>query len=100
MGFAPLQVGTACLLRTICGGSKTYQNCCAIPLTRHWNTAAPRDHSEIGWTGTIGRGGTFLGTLRITNVDINRATGVVELENQLTRGRVDVSDRVLFRSGR
>lgn len=55
--------------------------------------AGSRDGIKEGWTMTIGRGATFLGNLRIINVDINRATGVVMLEDP-ERGLVDVGDEV------
>ena len=45
----------------------------------------------------IGRDGNFLGNLRIINVDINHATGVVELEDTSTRGQVEAGDRVYAR---
>jgi hypothetical protein len=54
--------------------------------------AGSRDGIKEGWTMTIGRGATFLGNLRIISVDINRATGVVMLED--SRGLVDVGDIV------
>jgi len=43
---------------------------------------------------TISNAEGFVGRLRITEVDINRAVGVVELE----QGRVSQGDRVLARS--
>lgn len=55
--------------------------------------AGSRDGIKEGWTMTIGRGATFLGNLRIINVDINRSTGVVMLEDP-QRGLVDVGDVV------
>jgi hypothetical protein len=55
--------------------------------------AGSRDGVKEGWTMTIGRGATFLGNLRIINVDINRATGIVMLEDP-RRGLIDVGDIV------
>jgi hypothetical protein len=43
--------------------------------------AGSRDGVQDGWVMTIGNGGTFIGRLRIIQVDLNRATGVLTLEN-------------------
>ena len=59
--------------------------------------AGARDGVKEGWKMLIGRGGIFLGNLRIIAVDINRATGVVELEDPEGRGRVEAGDRVYAR---
>lgn len=56
--------------------------------------AGSRDGVKVGWTMTISNAEGFVGRLRITEVDINRAVGVVELE----QGRVSQGDRVLARS--
>ena len=61
--------------------------------------AGSRDGVKEGWVVVIGRD-DFIANLRITYVDINTATGVVEMENPQTRGRVEVGDRVLIRSTR
>jgi len=61
--------------------------------------AGSRDGVKEGWVVVIGRD-DFIANLRITYVDINTATGVVEMENPQTRGRVEVGDRVLIRSSR
>lgn len=61
--------------------------------------AGSRDGVEEGWVMTIGRSGNFLGNLRIIAVDINRATGVVELEDPEGRGQVEAGDRVYARRG-
>ncbi|MCZ6542213.1 MAG: hypothetical protein O6768_00955 [Planctomycetota bacterium] len=61
--------------------------------------AGSRDGVKEGWELTIGRGGTFIGKLRIISVDINRSTGIVELESE-ERGRVEPGDRVYGRAGR
>lgn len=47
-----------------------------------------RDGVKEGWEMTINNGGDFIGVLRIIDVDINRATGVVSLEDPVNRGRV------------
>jgi len=44
--------------------------------------AGSRDGVEIGWLMTIGHGGEFVARLRVISVDINRATGIVELEQR------------------
>lgn len=43
--------------------------------------AGSRDGVQDGWVMTVGNGGTFIGRLRIIQVDLNRATGVLTLEN-------------------
>jgi hypothetical protein len=43
--------------------------------------AGSRDGVKVGWTLAIAFGGQFVANLRITEVDINRSVGVVELEN-------------------
>ncbi|UCD76740.1 MAG: hypothetical protein JSV91_07390 [Phycisphaerales bacterium] len=62
--------------------------------------AGSRDGVKVGWKMTIGKGGTFIGNLRIISVDINRSTGIVTLENELERGPVEVGQRVIARKGR
>ena len=62
--------------------------------------AGSRDGVREGWVMSIGRSGSFLGNLRIITVDINRATGVVELEDPNGRGQVEAGDRVYARRGR
>lgn len=62
--------------------------------------AGSRDGVKEGWIMTIGRAGSFLGNLRIIAVDINNATGIVELEDPNGRGRVEAGDRVYARRGR
>ena len=61
--------------------------------------AGSRDGVEEGWVMMVARGGNFLANLRIIAVDINRSTGVIELEDTSTRGEVQPGDRVLARSG-
>ena len=60
--------------------------------------AGTRDGVREGWIMSIGRSGNFLGTLRIIAVDINNATGIVELEDPAV-GRVEAGDRVYARRG-
>ena len=43
--------------------------------------AGSRDGVQNGWVMTVASGGTFIGRLRIIQVDLNRATGVLTLEN-------------------
>ena len=60
--------------------------------------AGSRDGVKVGWIATVGRGGDYVARLRITAVDINRATGVLEMESEAARGLVSVGDRVLIRT--
>ena len=61
--------------------------------------AGSRDGVKVGWRMVIGSKG-FLANLRIIEVDISRATGVVELEDADTRGRVEPGDHCFARVGR
>ena len=61
--------------------------------------AGSRDGLKPGWILTIGDGGTFIGNLRITEVDVNRSVGVVELEDSAARGEVRVGQRAVARAG-
>lgn len=61
--------------------------------------AGSRDGVEEGWIMMVARGGNWLANLRIITVDINRSTGVIELEDTSSRGEVQPGDRVLARSG-
>ncbi|MBG81601.1 MAG: hypothetical protein CMJ39_12965 [Phycisphaerae bacterium] len=54
--------------------------------------AGSRDGVKPGWVMTIGDNGIFIGRLRITDVDINRSTGVVSLEDP-DRGLVETGQR-------
>ena len=58
--------------------------------------AGSRDGVKVGWRMVIGGRG-FLANLRIIEVDISRATGVVELEDADTRGRVEPGDHCFAR---
>ncbi|MCI0631049.1 MAG: hypothetical protein L0Y44_10405 [Phycisphaerales bacterium] len=43
--------------------------------------AGSRDGVKVDWSMTIGTAGNFIANLRIINVDINRSTGIVSLED-------------------
>jgi hypothetical protein len=58
-----------------------------------------RDGIKEGWELMIARGADFLANIRIIEVDINRSTGVIELEDPKGRGSVQAGDRVLARAG-
>lgn len=59
--------------------------------------AGARDGVERGWIMTIGGPDGFVAQLRIIEVDVNRSTGVVVLEDQESRGRVVVGHRAMAR---
>lgn len=61
--------------------------------------AGSRDGVQAGWVMTIADGSKYLGNLRITTVDVNRATGVVELEDPTARGEVRPGQRAVARKG-
>ncbi len=61
--------------------------------------AGSRDGVKTGWVMTIGEGSAFIGNLRITEVDLNRAVGVIELEDAGSRGEVKAGQRAIARSG-
>lgn len=61
--------------------------------------AGERDGVKPGWIMTIHHGGKFIGNLRIEQVDINRATGVVLLEDESRAGLVQVGHRANARAG-
>jgi len=52
--------------------------------------AGSKDGVKEGWVMHLGNGGTYIGELRIINVDINRATGIVTMEDPKSRGAVQV----------
>jgi len=60
--------------------------------------AGSRDGVREGWVLTIADNGRFLANLRITTVDVNRATGVVELEDA-GRGTVSTGQKAIARKG-
>ncbi|MCX5650058.1 MAG: hypothetical protein NTU45_01500 [Planctomycetota bacterium] len=61
--------------------------------------AGSRDGVKAGWVLAIGDGSTFVGNLRITEVDVNRSVGVIELEDAGSRGEVKVGQRAVARAG-
>ena len=61
--------------------------------------AGTRDGVKEGWVITIADGSNFMGNLRIVQVDVNRAVGVVELEDAETRGEVKPGQRAIARKG-
>jgi hypothetical protein len=61
--------------------------------------AGSRDGVQEGWVLTIADGSRFMGNLRIIEVDVNRATGIIELEDQDTRGAVRAGQRAIAREG-
>lgn len=61
--------------------------------------AGSRDGVREGWVMTISDGDRFIGRLRISTVDPNRAVGTVELEEPSERGPVKAGQRVVARKG-
>ena len=61
--------------------------------------AGSRDGVKDGWVLTITDGSQFIGNLRIIETDVNRATGVVELEDAAARGAVKPGMRAIARKG-
>lgn len=61
--------------------------------------AGSRDGVQEGWVLTIADGSRFVGNLRIIEVDVNRATGVIELEDADARGTVRAGQRAIARKG-
>jgi predicted nucleic acid-binding Zn-ribbon protein len=61
--------------------------------------AGSRDGVKEGWVMTIADGSNFIGNLRIVQVDVNRAVGVVELEDATGRGEVKSGQRAIARKG-
>ena len=61
--------------------------------------AGSRDGVKEGWVMTIADGSNFVGNLRIVQVDVNRAVGVVELEDVEARGEVKSGHRAIARKG-
>jgi hypothetical protein len=61
-------------------------------------TAGSRDGIREGWVLSISDKGRFIANLRITEVDVNRAVGVVELENT-GRGAVAAGQKAIARKG-
>lgn len=61
--------------------------------------AGSRDGVQEGWVLTVADGSRFIGNLRIIEVDVNRSTGVVELEDTSARGSVRAGQRAIARKG-
>ncbi len=61
--------------------------------------AGSRDGVQEGWVLTIADGSRFVGNLRIIEVDVNRATGIIELEDADARGTVRAGQRAIAREG-
>jgi uncharacterized phage infection (PIP) family protein YhgE len=61
--------------------------------------AGSRDGVQEGWVLTVADGSRFVGNLRIIEVDVNRATGVIELEDADSRGAVRAGQRAIARKG-
>lgn len=62
--------------------------------------AGSRDGVKEGWEMDIARGDQFVAKLRIIRVDVNRSTGIVQLEDPKTRGTVQPGDRAMARAPR
>ncbi len=60
--------------------------------------AGSRDGVQTGWEMTVGDGGTFIGRLRIIQVDLNRATGILTLESS-ARGMAKSGQRAYALAG-
>lgn len=60
--------------------------------------AGSADGVKKDWVMPISNGGTFIGNLRIINVDVKRATGIVSLESK-DRGLVQVGHMVHAKAG-
>lgn len=56
------------------------------------------DGIREGWTVPISGPAGFVANLKIIRVDVNRSTGIVELENPETRGRVVEGNKIIIRS--
>ena len=54
---------------------------------------------QEGWVLTVADGSKFIGNLRIIEVDVNRSTGVIELEDANNRGSVRSGQRAIARKG-
>jgi len=60
--------------------------------------AGSRDGIREGWVMTIADNGKFVANLRIVEVDVNRSTGIIELEDA-ARGTVASGQRAIARKG-
>ncbi|MCH2145326.1 MAG: hypothetical protein MK082_09310 [Phycisphaerales bacterium] len=61
--------------------------------------AGTRDGVKDGWVLAITDGSQFIGNLRVIETDVNRATGVVELEDRGARGEIKPGMRAIARKG-
>lgn len=61
--------------------------------------AGSRDGIQEGWVLSVGDEGTFIGTLRIVTVDLNRSTGMLSLEDS-NRGLVQAGHQAYAIQGR
>ncbi len=61
--------------------------------------AGEKDGVKKDWVLAIGDGGKFIANLRIINVDVNRATGVVTLEDAKARGTVQLGMKAVANPG-
>ena len=68
------------------------------PMERYRLEVGERDGVKVGWVMSIGGGGKFIARLRIISVDIDRSTGIVELEDPNKRGSVQEGQQVLART--
>lgn len=57
--------------------------------------AGSRDGVKVGWRMVISNRNGYVASLRITEVDINKSVGVVELEGRSGGGRVAVGDKAV-----
>lgn len=61
--------------------------------------AGSRDGVKDGWVLAITDGSQFIGNIRIIETDVNRSTGVIELEDAAARGEVKPGMRAIARKG-
>lgn len=61
--------------------------------------AGSRDGVKDGWVLAITDGSRFVGNLRVIETDVNRSTGVIELEDRVARGEVKPGMRAIARKG-
>lgn len=61
--------------------------------------AGETDGVKVGWIMSIAHGGKFIGNLRIEQVDLNKSTGIVMLEDESRAGLVQVGHRAFARPG-
>lgn len=61
--------------------------------------AGSRDGVKDGWVLAVTDGSRFVGNLRVIETDVNRSTGVIELEDRVARGEVKPGMRAIARKG-